>query len=91
MLLHDMMNFYTLRLHKDAKIVFVWMPEYKLRLTKNFDRKRESIVDELNLIQKKHRNFLFIDMAYDEMSNHNKYYYDTFHLNEAGSNLFSFR
>lgn len=89
MLLHDMMNFYTLRLHKDAKIVFVWMPEYKLRLTKNFDRKRESIVDELNLIQKKHRNFLFIDMAYDEMSNHNKYYYDTFHLNEAGSNLFS--
>lgn len=89
MLLYDMLKFYNSRVDKDAKIIFVWMPEYKLRLTKSFDLKRQSIIDELNLIQKKYKNFLFINMAYDEMSNHKEYYYDTFHLNEAGSNLFS--
>lgn len=91
MLLHDMVKFYNSRLDKDAKIIFVWMPEYKLRLTKGFDLKRQSIIDELNLIQKNNKNFLFINMAYDEMSNHKEYYYDTFHLNEAGSNLFSIK
>lgn len=87
--LHEMFNFYNSRLDKNAKMVFIWMPEYKLRLTKSFDLKRASIVEELNLIQKKYKNFIFIDMAYDEMSNHSEYYYDTFHLNEVGSTIFS--
>lgn len=88
-LLHEMVDFYSSRLDTNSKIIFVWMPEYKLRLTKSFDLKRESIVDELKLIQKKNKKFIFIDMAYDEMSNDSLYYYDTFHLNEEGSNIFS--
>ncbi|SHG58788.1 hypothetical protein [Flavobacterium johnsoniae] len=88
-LLHKMIDFYNSRLNTNSKIIFVWMPEYKLRLTESFDLKRESILDELKLIQAKNKNFIFIDMAYDEMSNDSEYYYDTFHLNERGSNVFS--
>ncbi|WJS95120.1 hypothetical protein NYQ10_01405 [Flavobacterium johnsoniae] len=88
-LLHKMVSFYFSRLDKDSKLIFVWMPEYKMRLSKSYDLKRQTIVEELYLIQKKYKNFTFIDMAYDDISNHSQYYYDTFHLNETGASLFS--
>lgn len=88
-LLHQMLDFYNSRLKEKSKIILVWMPEHKLRLTKSFDLKRKSIVNELNLLQKKYKNILFIDMAYDDISNHNENYYDTFHLTEKGANEFS--
>ncbi len=88
-LLYEMVKFYKSRLGTDAKVIFVWMPEHKLRLSKNYDLKRESILEELSLIQKKNKNFYFIDMAYDDISNHDEYYFDTFHVNETGSNVFS--
>ncbi|GGA89095.1 hypothetical protein GCM10008015_31980 [Flavobacterium palustre] len=88
-LLNEIVDFYFSRLDNNAKVIFVWAPEYKLRLTNDFELKRKAIINEMNLIQKKHRNFYFIDMAYDEIANDNKYYYDTFHLNELGSNVFS--
>ncbi|WET01240.1 hypothetical protein [Flavobacterium sp. YJ01] len=88
-ILHKMIYFYFSRLDKDSKLIFVWMPENKMRLNKSYDLKRETIVEELYLMQKKYKNFIFIDMAYDDISNHDQYYYDTFHLNETGANLFS--
>ncbi len=65
------------------------MPEHKLRLTKKYSLKRKSIVNELNLLQKKNRNILFVDMAYDDISNNEENFYDTFHLTEKGANEFS--
>ncbi|MBB4803642.1 hypothetical protein HNP37_003717 [Flavobacterium nitrogenifigens] len=88
-ILHKMIYFYFSRLDKDSKLIFVWMPENKMRLTKSYDLTRQTIVEELNSIQKKYKNVIFIDMAYDDISNHDEYYYDTFHLNETGANLFS--
>lgn len=89
-LLHQMIAFYESRLESDSKIILVWMPEHKLRLTENFNLHRKFIVNELNLLQKMNKkNILFIDMAYDDISNFDENYYDTFHLTEKGANEFS--
>jgi len=88
-LLKEMVDFYCVRLNKNAQVFFIWAPENKLRLDKNFDLERKIIIDELHLIQNKNKNFHFIDMAYDDISNHDEFYYDTFHLNELGANEFS--
>ncbi|MBO9585982.1 MAG: hypothetical protein J7574_17585 [Flavobacterium sp.] len=88
-LLHQMIAFYRSRLKFDSKIILVWMPEHKLRLTENYNQQRKFIVNELNLLQKKDKNILFIDMAYDDISNFDDNYYDTFHLTEKGANEFS--
>jgi hypothetical protein len=87
--LNQTIDFYRSRLKPNSKIILVWMPEHKLRLTKNYNLKRKFIVNELNLLQKKDKNLLFIDMAYDDISKFDKNYYDTFHLTEKGANEFS--
>lgn len=51
-ILHKMIYFYFSRLDKDSKLIFVWMPENKMRLTKSYDLTRQTIVEELNSIQK---------------------------------------
>lgn len=78
-LLNQMIEFYRSRLKSNSKIILVWMPEHNLRLTENYKLLRKSIINELILLQKKDKNILFIDMAYDDISNFNENYYDTFH------------
>lgn len=88
-LLNEMVDLYFFKLNKNAKVILIWAPEYRLRLNTDFELKRKAILEEILVIQKKYKNFLFIDMAHDEIANDSKYYYDTFHLNELGSNVFS--
>jgi|GEM_PF-1449691 len=87
--LYQMIEFYRSRLKSNSKIILVWMPEHKLRLTGSYNLQRKYIVNELNLLQKKYKNISFIDMAYDNISNSDENYYDTFHLTERGANEFS--
>lgn len=85
----EMVYFYFRRLDKDAKVIFVWAPEHKLRCSLLFPEKGKILIDELNRIESNNKNFQFIDMRVNEISNHDEYYYDTYHLNATGADIFS--
>lgn len=55
-LVNEMVDFYFER-NKDAKVFFVWAPEHKLRCDEAFPLKGKIIVDELNIIKNKNKNF----------------------------------
>ncbi len=85
----EMVYFYFRRLDKDAKVIFVWAPEHKLRCSLFFPEKGKILINELNRIESENKNFQFIDMRVDEISDHDEYYYDTYHLNAKGADIFS--
>jgi hypothetical protein len=87
--LSRILEFYNTRLDDSTKIIFVWAPEHKLRLNKIYDSARNPLINELKSIQRNNKNIYFIDMSNDEISKHDNYFYDTFHLNKRGSEVFS--
>jgi hypothetical protein len=82
-------EFYNARFDGSTKIIFVWAPEHSLRLNKIYDLARNPLINELESIQRDNKNIYFINMSHDEISNHDNYFYDTFHLNKRGSQIFS--
>ncbi|AOW08123.1 hypothetical protein [Flavobacterium gilvum] len=88
-ILKKMTDFYKLNLDSSTKIIFVWAPENKLRLNKEYDSLKSPLIEEINLIQKKNKNIYFIDLSHHLISKNDYYFYDTFHLNKKGSEVFS--
>lgn len=88
-MLSGIIKFYNTRLDDSTKIIFVWAPEHKLRLNKIYDLTRNPLIKELKSIQRNNKNIYFINMSNYEISKHDNYFYDTFHLNKRGSEVFS--
>jgi len=88
-ILKKMMDFYKLNFGSSTKIIFVWAPENKLRLNKAYDSLKSPLIKEINLIQKNNKNIYFIDLSHHVISKNDDYFYDTFHLNKKGSEVFS--
>lgn len=74
---------------EDAILILVWAPEHRERLKKTFDPLKQPLLDKLKQIDSENENIYFIDLSHDEMSQNSGYYYDTFHLNDKGADVFS--
>lgn len=79
--------FYNATLGKSVEIIFVWAPENKERLKKEYDPLRNPLLYELRHL--KQSNHHFIDFSNDAISMKNGNYYDSFHLNAKGAHLFT--
>lgn len=71
----------------NTTVFVVWAPEFKDRLfysnplSKNIKAEIKSLANNSNIY--------FLDLSNDSISVNSNYFYDTFHLNSLGSNLFS--
>lgn len=83
-------SFYKKKIPSSTKVFLVWAPEFKER--------RDTISAVTSLIRKEVRkrfrnmpNVFFLDYGDDPISEDSIYFYDTFHLNKKGSEIFSYK
>jgi len=87
--LKEIVKFYKSKVDPETQIVFVWAPEHKLRQQEKYKKINAPIIQELVEIDKENENIHFVNMSNHELLNSNEYFYDTFHLNKNGAQIFS--
>ena len=81
-------NYYKDKRFENTKIYFVWAPEYEVRRILIVDASK-SIKNIFRSKITKDENMEFIDLQNDEIGNSSIYFYDSFHLNKKGSEIFT--
>lgn len=83
-------SFYKKKIPSSTQVFLVWAPEFKER--------RDTISAVTSLIRTEVRkrfkdmpNVLFLDYRNDPISEDSIYFYDSFHLNKKGSEIFSYK
>lgn len=74
--------------NKDIKIILVWAPEKEERLNLIYPVIC-NIKDDFQALANSLNNVYFFDFSNDSISYDENYFYDTFHLNKNGAELFS--
>ena len=71
-----------------SRVVLVWAPELEDRRVL-VHKQMEGIQDKLKKLVAENEAISFLDYSKDSISFNKDYFYDSFHLNEKGANLFS--
>lgn len=83
------LSFYKQLSEDSIAVCFVWALEYKTRITYG-TYKSAYIKEKIQMGLDKVKNFKFIDLQKDPISDYKNNFYDTFHLNRTGATAFSF-
>jgi len=81
-------DYYKDERFEKTKMYFVWAPEYESRRVLTSDLS-QSVKGILKNKIRDNENLSFIDLQKDEIGNSSKYFYDSFHLNETRSKVFT--